>query len=115
MRISDWSSDVCSSDLPTATATTACEASMQRHEMMQALTGLGLKGMAGAFDEAVTTGLHRKRTTLEILTDLLRAETTHRHADSVRYRVTAARRPRVKVLVRFSFDGTPLTKRLVCT
>jgi len=62
---------------------------MQRHEMMKALTGLGLKGMAGAFDEAVTTGLQRKRTTMEILTDLLRAETTHRHATSVRYRMTA--------------------------
>jgi hypothetical protein len=62
---------------------------MQRHEMMKALTGLGLKGMAGAFDEAVTTGLQRKRTTMEILTDLLRAETTRRHAASVRYRMTA--------------------------
>ena len=69
---------------------------MQRHEMMKALTGLGLKGMAGAFDEAVTTGLQRKRTTMEILTDLLRAETSHRHAASVRYRMTAARLPAVK-------------------
>ena len=61
---------------------------MQRHEMMKALTGLGLKGMAGAFDEAVTTGLQRNRTTMEILTDLLRAEATHRHAASVRYRMS---------------------------
>ena len=38
------------------------------------MAGLGLKGMASAFDEAVTTGLQRKRTTMEILTDLLRAE-----------------------------------------
>ena len=30
---------------------------MQRHEMMTAMTELGLKGMAGAFDEAVATGL----------------------------------------------------------
>ena len=35
---------------------------MQRHEMMTAMADLGLKGMAGAFDEAVTTGLQRKRT-----------------------------------------------------
>lgn len=49
---------------------------MQRHEMMTAMTELGLKGMAGAFDEAVTTGLQRKRTTMEVLTDLLRAEAT---------------------------------------
>ena len=32
---------------------------MQRHEMIDAMRGLGLKGMAGAFDEAVTTGLQR--------------------------------------------------------
>ena len=30
---------------------------MQRHEMIDAMRGLGLKGMAGAFDEAVTTGV----------------------------------------------------------
>ncbi len=27
---------------------------MQRHEMIDAMRALGLKGMAGAFDEAVT-------------------------------------------------------------
>ncbi len=35
---------------------------MQRHEMIAAMSGLGLKGMAAAFDEAVTTGVQRKRT-----------------------------------------------------
>ena len=35
---------------------------MQRHEMIEALGQLGLKGMAGAFDDAVTTGLQRNRT-----------------------------------------------------
>ncbi len=38
---------------------------MQRHEMLGAIRALGLKGMAGAFDEAVTTGVQRKRTTPE--------------------------------------------------
>ncbi len=38
------------------------------------MSSLGLRGMAGAFDEAVTTGVQRKRTVTEILTDLLRAE-----------------------------------------
>ncbi len=66
---------------------------MQRHEMIEAMRALGLKGMAGAFDEAVTTGLQRKRTTHEILTDLLRAEAAHRHAASIRYRMTAAKLP----------------------
>jgi DNA replication protein DnaC len=80
---------------------------MQRHEMIEAMRGLGLKGMAGAFDEAVTTGLQRKRTTMEILTDLLRAEATHRHAASIRYRMTAAKLPVVKDLDAFVFEGTP--------
>lgn len=48
--------------------------------MIDAMRGLGLKGMAGAFDDAVTTGVQRKRTAMEILTDLLRAEGAHRHA-----------------------------------
>jgi DNA replication protein DnaC len=69
---------------------------MQRHDMIEAMRGLGLKGMAGAFDDAVTTGLQRQRTTMEILTDLLRAEATHRHAASIRYRMAAARLPVVK-------------------
>ena len=86
---------------------------MQRHEMMAALTGLGLKGMAGAFDEAVTTGLQRKRTTMEILADLLRAETTHRHAASIRYRMAAAKLPAVKDLDAFVFDDTPINEGLV--
>ena len=32
---------------------------MQRHDMIDTMRGLGLKGMAAAFDEAVTTGLLR--------------------------------------------------------
>ena len=80
---------------------------MQRHEMIAAMGSLGLKGMAGAFDEAVTTGLQRKRTTMEILTDLLRAEATHRHTASIRYRMTAAKLPVAKDIDAFVFDGTP--------
>ena len=74
---------------------------MQRHEMIAAMGSLGLKGMAGAFDEAVTTGVQRKRTAMEILTDLLRAEAAHRHAASIRYRMTAARLPVVRDLDAF--------------
>ena len=55
--------------------------------MIAAMGQLGLKGMTGAFDEAVTTGLQRKRTVMEVLTDLLQAETAHRHAASIRYRM----------------------------
>ncbi|OAN54800.1 IS21-like element helper ATPase IstB [Sphingobium sp. TCM1] len=86
---------------------------MQRHDMIDTMRGLGLKGMAAAFDEAVTTGLQRKRTTMEILTDLLRAEATHRDAASIRYRMTAARLPVVKDLDAFHFEGTPINEALV--
>ncbi len=86
---------------------------MQRHEMIDAMRGLGLKGLAGAFDEAVTTGVQRQRTAMEILTDLLRAEAAHRHAASIRYRMSAAKLPVVKDIDAFVFDGTPINEGLV--
>ncbi|MFG1450997.1 hypothetical protein V5F44_01925 [Xanthobacter sp. V2C-8] len=49
--------------------------------MIEALGQLGLKGMAAAFDDAVTTGLQRNRTALEMLADLLKAETAHADSD----------------------------------
>ena len=86
---------------------------MQRHEMIAAMGGLGLKGMASAFDEAVTTGLQRNRTIMEVLTDLMQAEAAHRHAASIRYRMTAARLPVIKDLGTFTFEGTPINEGLV--
>ncbi len=86
---------------------------MQRHEMIAAMGNLGLKGMAGAFDEAVTSGVQRKRTAMEILTDLLRAEAAHRHAASIRYRMSAAKLPVVKDIDAFVFEGTPINEGLV--
>lgn len=86
---------------------------MQRHEMIQALGELGLKGMAGAFDDAVTTGLQRKRTAMEILADLVKAEAAHRQAASIRYRITAAKLPAMKDLARFNFEGSPINESLV--
>ena len=86
---------------------------MQRHEMIAAMGGLGLRGMAGAFDEAVTSGIQRKRTAMEILTDLLRAEAAHRHAASIRYRMSAAKLPVVKDIDAFVFESTPINEGLV--
>jgi len=86
---------------------------MQRHEMIDAMRALGLKGMASAFDDAVTTGVQRQRTIPEILTDLLRAETAYRHAASIRYRMSAAKLPVVKDIDAFTFDGTPINEGLV--
>src|SRR5690606_27330020 len=66
-----------------------------------------------AFDEAVTTGMQRKRTAMEILTDLLRAEAAHRHAASIRYRMTAAKLPVVKDIDAFVFEGPLINEQLV--
>lgn len=65
---------------------------MQRHEIVAALEGLGLKGMVTAFDDAVTNGIRRDRTIMEMLADLLRAETAHRGAASIRYRMNDTQR-----------------------
>jgi DNA replication protein DnaC len=86
---------------------------VQRHEMIAALGGLGLKGMAAAFDEAVTTGLKRGRSAMEILADLIKAESAHRQAASIRYRMGAARLPVMKDLATFSFKDTPINEGLV--
>jgi DNA replication protein DnaC len=81
--------------------------------MIEVLGQLGLKGMAGAFDDAVTTGLQRNRTAMEMLSDLLRAETAHRQAASTRYRMTAAKLPVMKDLSSYVFEGSPLNQGLV--
>src|SRR3546814_18468040 len=86
---------------------------MQRHDMIEAMRGLGLKGMAGAFGDAVTTGLQRQRTTMEKLTDTLRAEATPRHAASIRTRMADARPPVVKDINAFRFECTPTNEALV--
>ena len=57
--------------------------------------------------------MQRKRTVSEILTDLLQAEIAHRHAASIRYRMTAAKLPVIKDLDAFTFEGTPINEPLV--
>jgi DNA replication protein DnaC len=69
--------------------------------------------MAQAYDEAVVTGVQRNRTAMEILTDLLKAETAHRQAASIRYRITAAKLPVMKDLAAFVFEGSPINQGLV--
>ena len=86
---------------------------MQRHEAIEALKLLGLGGMATAFDEAVTQGVQRSRTIMEVVTDLIQAETTHRHAASIRYRMKAAKLPAIKDMSAFVFAGTPINEALV--
>ena len=86
---------------------------MQRHELIAAMSELGLKGMASAYDEAVTTGIKRQRDVTEILADLIKAEAAERAMRSIRYRLSAAKLPIAKDLDGFVFDGTPINCELV--
>jgi DNA replication protein DnaC len=86
---------------------------MQRHELLALMGELKLRGMAGAFDEAVVQGLRRRRQVEEILADLLRAEATEREARSIRYRLGIAGLPMMKDLDAFRFDESPVNQGLV--
>jgi hypothetical protein len=63
--------------------------------------------MAGAFDEAVDTGLQRQHGTMEILTDLLRAQPNDRYTDSIRYRMSASKLP----VARIALATIPISSR----
>lgn len=86
---------------------------MQRHELLALMGELKLRGMAGAFDEAVVQGLRRRRQVEEILADLLRAEATEREVRSIRYRLGIAGLPVMKDLDAFRFDESPVNEGLV--
>lgn len=53
---------------------------MQRNEMFNAMRGLGLNGMEGAFNATVTARVHRQHIAMEILSDRLCAEGAQRQA-----------------------------------
>ncbi|MBF0263424.1 MAG: ATP-binding protein [Magnetococcales bacterium] len=86
---------------------------MQRHEVMDLMKSLQLAGMRAAFDETVAAGLARQDGVVEIVGELLRAETAERQARSIRYRLGIARLPLAKSLPEFRFDGTPINEGLV--
>ena len=86
---------------------------MQRHDLIAAMNELGLKGMAAAYDDVVTSGIKRQRDVTEILGDLIKAEGAERRMRSIRYRLGAAKLPIAKDLESFVFDGTPINAELV--
>ena len=53
---------------------------MQRHECIEILQQLKLTAMIESFDEIVTDGIRRKRSTMDILGRLLTTEQTCRHS-----------------------------------
>ena len=73
---------------------------MERHQLIEAMTGLKLYGMRASFDEIVGKGLNRREELYPLLASLIRAELNHRNARSINYRISGARFPVLK-------DATP--------
>ncbi|HEV7386694.1 MAG TPA: IS21-like element helper ATPase IstB [Phenylobacterium sp.] len=88
---------------------------MERHELLEMMNDLKLKGMRAAFDEVVADGLKRQHPVQRIVADLLRAEIAEKQARSIKYQLTLARMPLAKDLSQFEFTGTPINEGLVRT
>lgn len=83
---------------------------MPRLECLDILNQLKLNSMSKHFDEIVTDGIKRKRSTLDILHRLLAIEQTERHIRSIEYRINQAKFPQYKNLADFDFKATILNK-----
>ena len=81
---------------------------MQRHECIALLEQLKLGAMAEAWDEIVTDGIARKRSTADIIGRLLQTELTDRQRRSVQYRIAQAKFPQHKSLTTFKFEQSPV-------
>ena len=81
---------------------------MERHEILEALSGLKLYGMRASFDEIAGKGLARRDEIYPLIASLIRAEHTHRQARSISYRIGGARFPVLKDLDKFVFADTPV-------
>ncbi len=86
---------------------------MHRRECLETLQQLKLSAMVEHWDEIVTDGIRRKRSTMDILGRLLKAEQTHRHARSIQYRIQQAHFPHYKTMAEFAFDKSVLDQNVL--
>ena len=86
---------------------------MERHEVLEGLKALRLHGMASALEEAVATGIKRGRSTWEVLSELVSAESAERKVRSIRYQLAIAKFPLAKDLASFDFTATSINEPLV--
>ena len=86
---------------------------MERHEMLAQLRALKLHGMVAAFDEVIDEGIKRSRTPFDVLGRLLQAESSERHARSIRYQMSAARFPVYRDLDSFEFKESPVNEQQI--
>jgi DNA replication protein DnaC len=81
---------------------------LERHQIIDAMTGLKLYGMRASFDEIAGKGLARRDELYPLLRSLIRAELPHRQSRSINYRISGARFPVLKDLEAFIFEGSPV-------
>jgi DNA replication protein DnaC len=81
---------------------------LERHQIIDAMTGLKLYGMRASFDEIAGKGLARRDELYPLLGSLIRAELAHRQSRSINYRISGARFPVLKDLEAFIFEGSPV-------
>lgn len=83
---------------------------MPRAECLEILNQLKLTAMSTHWDEIVTDGIRRKRSTLDILHRLLKAEQAQRQIRSIEYRINQAKFPAHKTLAEFDFKASPVNE-----
>ena len=83
-------------------------AAMERHQIIEAMTGLKLYGMRANFDEIAGKGLARREELYPLLGSLIRAELAHSQSRSINYRISGAKFPVLKDLDAFVFKDTPV-------
>ena len=86
---------------------------MERSEILELMSALGLSGMRAAYDEIVTVGVKRKHSAESIIGALLKAEVAAKQARSINYQMTLAKLPLVKEIAEMQLEETPINVDLV--
>ena len=86
---------------------------MERSEILEMMTALGLSGMRAAYDEIVTVGVKRQHGIEKLIGALMKAEISAKQARSINYQMTLAKLPLVKDLADIKYDDTPINGDLV--
>jgi DNA replication protein DnaC len=86
---------------------------MERSEILDLMSALGLSGMRAAYDEIVTVGVKRQHGVEKVIGALLKAEISAKQARSINYQMTLAKLPLVKEIADMQLEETPINVDLV--
>jgi DNA replication protein DnaC len=75
-----------------------------RHEVLQLMETLKLRGMHSVYDEVLSNGRKKRSTPDKMILELLQAEAAERRMRSIRYRMGQARFPVLKDIDHFDFS-----------